>query len=52
VTLRLQRLDFRLLIAINKKIKGFLRASASGMKNPGILPGAFLVFSTASILPD
>jgi hypothetical protein len=42
----MQRLDFRLLISINKKISGFLRASASGMKNPGTLPG----FSLSSLL--
>jgi hypothetical protein len=35
----MQRFDSRLIIAINKKINGFLRASASGMKNPGALPG-------------
>jgi hypothetical protein len=40
----MQRLDSRILIAINKKINGFLRASASGMKNPGALPG-FPLFS-------
>jgi len=44
VSLRLQRLDSRLLIAISKKINGFLRTSASGMKNPGTLPG-FPLFS-------
>jgi hypothetical protein len=44
--LSMQRLDFRLLISINKKISGFLRASASGMKNPGALPG----FSLSSLL--
>jgi len=42
----MQRLDSRLLIAINKKINAFLRASASGMKNPGALPG----FSLSSLL--
>jgi hypothetical protein len=30
---------------MNKKINGFLRASASGMKNPGTLPG-FPLFLT------
>ena len=38
----MQRLDSRLIIAINKKINGFLRDS--GMKNPGALPG-FPLFS-------
>jgi hypothetical protein len=40
----MQRFDSRILIAINKKINGFLRASVSGMKNPGALPG-FPLFS-------
>jgi hypothetical protein len=40
----MQRLDSKLLISINKKINGFLRALASGMKNPGALPG-FPLFS-------
>jgi hypothetical protein len=35
-----------MLISINKKINGFLRASALGMKNPGTLPG----FSLSSLL--
>jgi hypothetical protein len=48
--LGLQRFDSGLLIAINKKINGFLRASVSGMKNPGALPGFPLFFSTISIL--
>jgi hypothetical protein len=46
VSLRMQRLDSKLLISINKKINGFLRALASGMKNPGALPG----FSLSSLL--
>jgi hypothetical protein len=37
--LGLQRFDSGLLIAINKKINGFLRGAVSGMKNPGALPG-------------
>ena len=41
----MQRLDSRMLISINKKINGFLRASALGMKNPGTLPG----FSLSSL---
>jgi hypothetical protein len=42
--LGLQRFDSGLLIAINKKINGFLRGAVSGMKNPGALPG-FPLFS-------
>jgi len=38
----MQSIDSRLIIAINKKINGFLRVS--GMKNPGALPG-FPLFS-------
>jgi hypothetical protein len=40
----MQSIDSRLIIAINKKINGFLRVSVSGMKNPGALPG-FPLFS-------
>jgi hypothetical protein len=50
VSLSAQCIDCRLFTAINKKINGFLRASVSGMKNPGALPGFPLFFSTISIL--